>query len=577
MTRVEDIHTALNSRLNTAESVPLNTEGKENIHRLILGKVLKMLGDDTALVQIGSTKIKAQLAAQLKADSFYWFQLEQEGGGSLSKLRPVQQFDQDPKTLKDAAAKLLEGLSLKNGLEQMLTATAFLKEKPVINEAELKTAVKWIEQLQGADIKKGLQALLFALKKDLPIQQGVLQSILAMKSPSALHQDVTALLNRLTQLPKQSEATQALTQAVRTVVNAETTVHAEKLLSVLLGAKEGQTKQGESLQLVQPHVNPAQQTKQSQPAAIQGRQVDTVNQNSVQQLLSPKQLPLQQIERILRSITKQGTDGQQQLDVKQLTSLVQAVQQAGPQADAKAAVLQREFPFLSKTEANALAKVIQQTEPALSNKTDVLDLLMTMKKAIGVRDEIGMLKLLEKGSQDVKSQELHQLKMVLNDARQADVPEPVKKEVDQLFHRLNGQLLVHQENQTVSQMMVSYPLFSKHSVQDLTFILKGHKKKDGSIDISQCRLMFYLNMENLEETLIDCTIQQKVMSITVETAHELQGTINPMIPAVRENLNALGYSLTGITAKKREEPIDPSDFLDEHFHKISEKGLDLRV
>nr|MDH3110039.1 hypothetical protein [Bacillus altitudinis] len=136
---------------------------------------------------------------------------------------------------------------------------------------------------------------------------------------------MTALLDRLTQLPKQSEATQALTQAVRTVVNAETTVHAEKLLSVLLGAKEGQTKQGESLQQVQPHVNPAQQTKQSQPAAIQGRQVDTVNQNSVQQLLSPKQLPLQQIERILTSITKQGTDGQQ-LDVKQLTSLVQAVQ-----------------------------------------------------------------------------------------------------------------------------------------------------------------------------------------------------------------------------------------------------------
>ena len=117
MTRVEDIHTALNSRLNTAESVPLNTEGKENIHRLILGKVLKMLGDDTALVQIGSTKIKAQLAAQLKADSF-WFQLEQEGGGSLSKLRPVQQFDQDPKTLKDAAAKLLEGLSLKMDLNK---------------------------------------------------------------------------------------------------------------------------------------------------------------------------------------------------------------------------------------------------------------------------------------------------------------------------------------------------------------------------------------------------------------------------------------------------------------------------
>ncbi|MBQ4817066.1 glycosyltransferase [Bacillus pumilus] len=578
MTRVEDIHTALNSRLNTTESVPLNTEGKENVHRLILGKVLKMLGDDTALVQIGSTKIKAQLAAQLKADAFYWFQFEQEGGGSLNKLRPVQQFDQDPKTLKDAAAKLLEGLSLKNGLENILTATAFLKEKSVINEAELKTAVKWIEQFQGADVKKGLQSLLFALKKDLPIQEGVLQSILAVKSSSALHQDMTALLERLTQLPKHSDATQALTQAVRSVIGAETTVHAEKLLSVLLSAREGMAKQGGNLP-VTPQFNLSQPKETSQNPIAQERQTTQVIQSNVQQSTSPKELkiPPQQIERILTSLMKQGADGQQEPNLKQLTSLLQGLQQAGSQPDAKASVIQKEFPFLSKTEAKALAQVVQQTEPVLSNKTDVLDLLMTMKKAIGVRDEIGMLKLLEKGSQDVKSQELHQLKLVLNDVRQSDLPEPVKKEVDQLFHRLNGQLFVQQENQTISQMMVSYPLFSKHSVQDLTFILKGHKKKDGSIDISQCRLMFYLNMENLEETLIDCTIQQKVMSITVETGHELQGTINPMIPAVRENLNALGYSLTGITAKKRQEPVDPSQFLDEHFHKISEKGLDLRV
>ncbi|MCM3365727.1 glycosyltransferase [Bacillus safensis] len=575
MTRVEDIHTALNSRLNTAESVPLNTEGKDNVHRLILGKVLKMLGDDTALVQIGSTKIKAQLAAQLKADAFYWFQFEQEGGGSLNKLRPVQQFDQDPKTLKDAAAKLLEGLSLKNGLENMLTATAFLKEKSVINEGELKTAVKWIEQLQGADVKKGLQSLLFALKKDLPIQQGVLQSILAVKSPSALHQDITALLNQLTQLPKHTDATQTLIQAVRSVVDAETAVHSEKLLSVLLAAREGEAKQGGSSP-VTTQLNPSQQKENSHAAIVQERQPSQVPQTNVQQSTSPKeelQIPPQQIERILASLMKQGADGQQEPNLKQLTALLHGLHQP----DAKAAVLQKEFPFLSKAEAKALAQVVQQTEPTLSNKTDVLDLLMTMKKAIGVRDEIGMLKLLEKGSQDVKSQELHQLKLTLNDVRQADLPEPVKKEVDQLFHRLNGQLFVQQENQTVSQMMISYPLFSKHSVQDLTFILKGHKKKDGSIDISQCRLMFYLNMENLEETLIDCTIQQKVMSITVETAHELQGTINPMIPAVRENLNALGYSLTGITAKKRQEPVDPSQFLDEHFHKISEKGLDLRV
>lgn len=344
MTRVEDIHTALNSRLSAAESIPLNTEGKENVHRLILGKVLKMLGDDTALVQIGSTKIKAQLAAQLKADAFYWFQFEQEGGDSLNKLRPVQEFDQDPKTLKDAAAKLLEGLSLKNGLENILTATAFLKEKSVINETELKTAVKWIEQLQGADVKKGLQALLFALKKDLPIQEGVLQSILAVKSSSALHQDMTALLERLTQLPKHSDATQALTQAVRSVIDAETSVHAEKLLSVLLAAREGAGKQGGNLS-VTPQPNLSQPKENSQTPIAQERQTTQVLQSNVQQSTSPKelQIPLQQIERILTSLIKQGADGQQEPSLKQLTSLLQGLQQAGSQPDARASVLQKNF------------------------------------------------------------------------------------------------------------------------------------------------------------------------------------------------------------------------------------------
>ncbi|MGE6631384.1 glycosyltransferase [Bacillus sp. NPDC077027] len=579
MTRLEDIHTALKSRLNTLESAPLNGEGKENIHRLVIGKVLKMLGEDTALVQIGATKMKAQLAAQLKADSFYWFAFEQGEAGGLNKLRPVQQFDQDPKTLKDAAVKLIEGLSLKNGLETILTATAFLKEKASISEVDLKTAVKWIEQLPSTDVKKGLQALLFALKKDLPIQQGVLQSILAVKSPSALHQDMATLLTSLEQLPKQTEATQQLTQAIKAVVQAEPTVHADKLLSLLLASREGIKQSADAV--MNSGIKPSQQAENA--LLLSDRSTQQVNQdttlsqpiqgNTVQKLDS---IPGSKIEHMLTTFSQKADTTQTTL-VKQVTTLIQALQQAGSNIESQASALQKEFPFLTKEEARTLAQTIKQIEPNLSNKTDVLDLIMTIKKAMGVRDELGMIKLLEKGNQDIKNQDLHQLKLVLNDAKNADLPEQVKRDVDQVFHRLNGQLFIQQENQTVNQMVVSYPLFSKHSVQDLTFMLKGHKNKDGTIDLSQCRLMFYLNMENLDETLIDCTIQKKVMAITVETDFELQGTINPMIPTVRENLNELGYSLTGITAKKRKEQVDPSQFLDEHFHKISERGLDMRV
>lgn len=155
---------------------------------------------------------------------------------------------------------------------------------------------------------------------------------------------MTALLERLTQLPKHSDATQALTQAVRSVIGAETTVHAEKLLSLLLAAKEGAAKQGGNLPVV-PQSNLSQPKETSQNPVAQERQTTQVIQSNVQQSTSPKelQIPPQQIERILTSLMKQGADGQQEPNLKQLTSLLQGLQQAGYQPDAKATVLQKNF------------------------------------------------------------------------------------------------------------------------------------------------------------------------------------------------------------------------------------------
>ncbi|MGV2911668.1 glycosyltransferase, partial [Bacillus safensis] len=104
---------------------------------------------------------------------------------------------------------------------------------------------------------------------------------------SALHQDITALLNQLTQLPKHTDATQTLIQAVRSVVDAETAVHAEKLLSVLLAAREGEAKQGGNSP-VTTQLNPSQQKENSHAAIVQERQPSQVPQTNVQQSTSPK-------------------------------------------------------------------------------------------------------------------------------------------------------------------------------------------------------------------------------------------------------------------------------------------------
>lgn len=40
------------------------------------------------------------------------------------------------------------------------------------------------------------------------------------------------------------------------------------------------------------------------------------------------------------------------------------------------------------------------------------------------------------------------------------------------------------------------------------------------------------------------------MTITIETDFELQAAIDPMVPALKQNLKEMGYSLSGVNAKK---------------------------
>lgn len=40
------------------------------------------------------------------------------------------------------------------------------------------------------------------------------------------------------------------------------------------------------------------------------------------------------------------------------------------------------------------------------------------------------------------------------------------------------------------------------------------------------------------------------MTITIETDFELQAAIDPMVPALKQGLKEMGYSLSGVNAKK---------------------------
>ncbi|TDO10827.1 hypothetical protein DFO69_2398 [Bacillus subtilis] len=541
--------------------------------RLLLGKVLRLLGDQHALIQVGNQTVQGKLETQLRPQAYYWFSYEKKTAEQTGRLQVVQSFDQNPKTIQDAAGKLLNAISVKPSNTALMMTGAMLKSKTPVTENDIKTAVRWMDTLPAQDTKKAIETVLFALKRDLPIHPEVLSGVHAIKSPIPLHQHVSQLLQAISQSPQQSQMMAKLKEAVTALFNSEIEIHAERLIEKLISLTDN-TKAPSS-------GNTAGNRELSAPAGSPLKTNlppvnHTAEQRSIQEepIKNAADIPIKEARQLLTKLTDSAEKNGLQI-VKEAANWIKAAALSGDgKSPAASAVLQEAR--VSDQEAEVFLKAAQQTAPSLADKADVLSFLSKVKMAIGARDELAFIKAFEQGS-SVTPDDIQSIKLALHAARAShEVAEPVKQEADQLFHKLNGQLFMQQDHPSYSQIVMSFPLFSKSGAQDMTVLFKGKKEADGKLDPSHCRLLFLLQLDTLKETVVDCLIQQKVMTITIETDFELQAAIDPMVPALKQGLKEMGYSLSGVNAKKRIRP-EEKTAIDQYITSISDQEVDVKI
>ncbi|KFC32111.1 MULTISPECIES: hypothetical protein [Bacillus] len=541
--------------------------------RLLLGKVLRLLGDQHALIQVGNQTVQGKLETQLRPQAYYWFSYEKKTAEQTGRLQVVQSFDQNPKTIQDAAGKLLNAMSVKTSNAALMMTGAMLKSKTPVTENDIKTAVRWMDTLPSQDTKKAVETVLFALKRNLPIHSEVLNGVHAVKSPVPLHQHVSQLLQATDQNPQQSQMMSKLKEAITSLLNSEIDVHAERLIDKLISLTDNTkapspANTAGSRELSTPAGSPG---KASQPIANH-----TAEQRSIQEepVKTAADIPIKEARQLLVKLTESAEKNSLQI-VKEAANWIKAAASSGDSKSlAASAVLQAAQ--VTDQEAEVFLKAVQQTAPHLADKADVLSFLSKVKTAIGARDEVAFIKAFEQGSA-VTSGEMQSIKLALSALRAShEVAEPVKQEADQLFHKLNGQLFMQQDHPSYSQIVMSFPMFSKSGVQDMTVLFKGKKEADGKLDPSHCRLLFLLQLDTLKETVVDCLVQQKVMTITIETDFELQAAIDPMVPALKQGLKEMGYSLSGVNAKKRVHTEEKAS-IDQYITSISDQEVDVKI
>ncbi|MED1803297.1 hypothetical protein P4V02_00845 [Bacillus subtilis] len=541
--------------------------------RLLLGKVLRLLGDQHALIQVGNQTVQGKLETQLRPQAYYWFSYEKKTAEQTGRLQVVQSFDQNPKTIQDAAGKLLNAISVKTSNAALMMTGAMLKSKTPVTENDIKTAVRWMDTLPSQDTKKAVETVLFALKRDLPIHSEILNGVHAVKSPVPLHQHVSQLLQAIDQNPQQSQMMSKLKEAVTVLLNSEIDVHAERLIDKLISLTDNTKAPSPA--------NTAGSRELSTPAGSPGKASlpianHTAEQRSIQEesVKTAADIPIKEARQLLVKLTESAEKNSLQI-VKEAANWIKAAASSGDSKSlAASAVLQAAQ--VTDQEAEVFLKAVQQTAPHLADKADVLSFLSKVKTAIGARDEVAFIKAFEQGSA-VTSGEMQSIKLALSALRAShEVAEPVKQEADQLFHKLNGQLFMQQDHPSYSQIVMSFPMFSKSGVQDMTVLFKGKKEADGKLDLSHCRLLFLLQLDTLKETVVDCLVQQKVMTITIETDFELQAAIDPMVPALKQGLKEMGYSLSGVNAKKRVHTEEKAS-IDQYITSISDQEVDVKI
>ncbi|WP_052659469.1 hypothetical protein [Bacillus alveayuensis] len=158
----------------------------------------------------------------------------------------------------------------------------------------------------------------------------------------------------------------------------------------------------------------------------------------------------------------------------------------------------------------------------------------------------------------------------------------VKEAVEPAIHRLTAQQLLSQEHGPIQHIFLQIPWKFGEQLTDVTVQWHGKKQKNGQIDPNYCRILFYLQLSFLKETLIDVHIQNRIVNISIMTETTgLQPIITAMQPMLKESLERLSYKLSAVKAVQLEKQNQRDDsalrFSAAQFIQGTYSGVDYRI
>lgn len=613
----------------TASNQPLALKQGQVFH----GTVKKLYPDQMAEIQVGNQKFIAKLEVPLKAGDSHFFQVT--GTDPQAELKVVSGPMTPTTSPSQQINQLLESMNLPKTAEMQQLLGHFMKAELPISKDQLLQAEMWLKALpEGISKMDALQTIQKMIELKMPMTNEVFQALISGQKTSgmaAIMENFAQLLARDTALPEQLK--QNLMQQVQAIAkpfevetgsvvlakvlenltnNTATTSEKMQALSIL---KESGIIPNQATLQNWSSMNDAKASQQMQQAGQVVQAILTTKPENAAQLIEQlkswttnqhfltndqKQQINQLIDRFNQlPVTKQTLDiFAKQMQDQLLKAFSQNMSNHLFTQDIKGLSVKDHLLSLVKQEVasplqnealmrnlvkNSIAssqpfvqQIVTQADALVQNSMDSKAMEHAMKtvlKNLGVSYEATL------GNKSADLQMIaHQLKPQLHTLLQETNMTPQLKEAaEMLMTRMNGMQLSSGENGHQHQLIMQVPLEFFGKRMDATLQWNGRMKDDGKIDANYARVLFYLQMASMQETVIDMQVQNRVVTVTVFNEYlEIQSLAEPLKAALKNGLAEKNYQLSGVFMKQfdKGQVVKSSPVIEQQEE---QSGVDIRV
>lgn len=619
-----------NMRSQAVAEQPLSLKQGQVFH----GNIKKLYPNQTAEVQVGNQKMIAKLEVPLKAGDSHYFQVTSIKPELQLKVvtGPLPQTSSPSVQIQ----QLMDSLQLPKTQTMQALVQHMVKEQIPLSKDQLIQAEQWIKNLPPqVKLADALQALGRMSEMKLPFTNEIFRSIISggdktglntlldslkqtLKSdqslPPAQKAAIQQTLNQITQPLSKELGGTIVGKALETLLSPNASVSDKSSLlsmlkevglvprqasisnflnpqsSVIASSKtESQGTIGQQLiQLHQSTPNQVQTNVQALQTSIQQNQLlsNEVKLQLQTQLQRLENTPISsqtwkasmkaltsEIVKAFASLSQTAplkTDVQGNAPKEHILSLLQSLNGTAPNAK----VFQQLTSLASQSTQIPVLQVLSQAELAVQSGVNQKTIELAMKQVLKDLGFSYEAKLGQVGSNLSQMSETlkPQLLALLQDP---SISLPMKEVADTIISRMNGLQILSGENGPQHQLLMQVPLDFLGKKLDATLQWNGRMKEDGKIDSNYARVMFYLDLNVIKETVIDMQVQNRVVTVTIFNENDaLQAVAEPFKEALKEGLQALDYQLSGVFMKPFEKQPIPGL---ERQNQVSTQGVDIKI